>query len=32
LQKPEDVSMLVLEFLSQNEANGRNAFHSGKEF
>ncbi len=32
LQKPEDVAALVLEFLGQNGKNGRNAFHSGKEF
>ena len=32
LQKPEDVSTLVLEFLSRNGTNGRNAFQSGKEF
>ena len=32
LQKPEDVATLVLEFLSQNGTNGRNASNSDKRF
>ena len=32
LQKPEEVATLVLEFLSLNGANGRNASRSSKEF
>ena len=32
LQKPEDVSTLVLEFLSRNGTNGRKALNPGKEF
>ncbi len=32
LQKPKDVANLVLEFLSQNGTNRRNALHSDREF
>jgi len=32
LQKPEDVSTLVLEFLSQNGTNGRNVLNLDKKF
>jgi len=32
LQKPEEVAALILEFLTQNGTNGRNALNSGKRF